>query len=290
MTFPFPLTFMQVSGVVVPDLDGSTPVAAFSTSRLRLTSYAGNPIIRMRRSSDNAESDFGVTALNKLDVDAIATWLGADTGFLVTMYNQTGTGVDHLTQATTTAQPTYDPSVAAINGVPAFLNDGGDVLAGTNPLTAAVVGFSAYITLLSTVSGSDAVWSIGNFAGSASNLIINTSTEVTIYRKRIATIGDATTAAGDGLVTGVPSMFEIREIANDSRDLWLNGVQVATDATSVVGSPAAFTGMRTAQYDSTVPMPGYITDIAVFDDQITDAIRNQIGAGAAYYGATVAPV
>lgn len=96
-------------------LDGTTPAAAYSMRRL-LTAYTG-ALVRLRRDSDNAESDFGYAATGEIDAAAVAAWLGGANGFVVTWYDQSGNGYD-VTQATTTAQPTY--AAAGINSKPAL--------------------------------------------------------------------------------------------------------------------------------------------------------------------------
>lgn len=66
------------------------------------TSWSGN-LIRVRRSSDNAEQDIGQSA-GVLDTASLATFVGASDAFIVTWYDQTGNGND-LSQATTSKQP-----------------------------------------------------------------------------------------------------------------------------------------------------------------------------------------
>jgi hypothetical protein len=68
--------------------------------------YLG-PIIKFRRSSDNVTADFWFSPYGQL-VDAtgvtVSTWLGANTAFVTTWYDQSGLG-NHATQATATLQP-----------------------------------------------------------------------------------------------------------------------------------------------------------------------------------------
>lgn len=92
--------------------------AAFSTRKLS-TTYAGQ-CLRLRRSSDNAESDFGFVD-NVLDVAAIATFIGGGSGFAVTWYDQSGNTRDVI-QATTANQPLYVAS--GQNSKPVLRSDG----------------------------------------------------------------------------------------------------------------------------------------------------------------------
>ena len=93
--------------------------AAYGMRRLR-NAYSGS-LLRLRRSSDNAESDFGYTANGDLDTAAIATWLGADSGYFTTWYDQSGSGYN-ATQTTANSQPLYVAN--GQNGRPTLRWDG----------------------------------------------------------------------------------------------------------------------------------------------------------------------
>ena len=93
--------------------------AAYGMRRLR-SAYTGS-ILRLRRGSDDAESDFGYTTAGDLDTAAISTWLGAASGYVVTWYDQSGNAYD-ATQATTASQPLYVAS--GQNGKPVVRFDG----------------------------------------------------------------------------------------------------------------------------------------------------------------------
>lgn len=82
--------------------------AAFRVS----SSYTG-PTINVRRSSDNATSDFYAdpygqfgTAVNGTGT-TIESWLGTSIGYVATWYDQSGKG-NHATQSTTSQQPIID--------------------------------------------------------------------------------------------------------------------------------------------------------------------------------------
>lgn len=92
----------------VGPLDGVTSTLAVSTRRL-YANYSGS-LIRLRRDSDNAESDFGYDSDGDLDTAAIATWLGAATGHLAVWYDQSGNGND-LSQAVAAEQFRYENNI-----------------------------------------------------------------------------------------------------------------------------------------------------------------------------------
>ncbi len=78
--------------------------AAYGMRRLR-SAYTGN-LLRLRRASDNTEQDFGYVANGDLDAAAIATFLAATSGFVVTWYDQSG-NARNATQSTAANQPLY---------------------------------------------------------------------------------------------------------------------------------------------------------------------------------------
>lgn len=62
----------------------------FAYALFQLKSTATN-CIRVRRSSDNSEQDFGFVA-GALDTSSLLSFVGANNGFIVTWYDQTGNG------------------------------------------------------------------------------------------------------------------------------------------------------------------------------------------------------
>ena len=87
-------------------MDSQTDVYnAWSMVRLLRGAYYGSPIIRLRRTNDNVESDFGINANGLLDESAVTTWTGANSATLVTLYAQDGS-TRHFTNATPSEQPT----------------------------------------------------------------------------------------------------------------------------------------------------------------------------------------
>jgi hypothetical protein len=85
-------------------LDTYTGAAvAYSAARRLSGTYTGS-LIRVRRSSDNAEQDIGYTAGNVLDESALTTFVGANNGFVTTWYDQSG-NANNATQSTAANQP-----------------------------------------------------------------------------------------------------------------------------------------------------------------------------------------
>ena len=83
--------------------------AAFFTYELS-TSFVGQPIVRVRRSSDDTEQNFTATEITD---GTLTTFTGAGDGFVVTWYDQSGNGRD-ATQATAGSQPQIVASGALV--------------------------------------------------------------------------------------------------------------------------------------------------------------------------------
>lgn len=126
-------------------------VAAYGMRRL-LSSYTGN-LLRIRRSSDNAEQDFGYDDNGDLDTAAIATFIGAGSGFVVTWYDQSG-GAHNATQATALQQPLYVASDQNSKPVTSF-DDTGDRLGALDVFGGATLGNLSMIAVYSAASSSD---------------------------------------------------------------------------------------------------------------------------------------
>ena len=128
--------------------------AAYSLRKLR-TAYTGN-CIRVRRSSDNAEQDFGFVN-NVLDTASLLTFVGAGSGFVTTWYDQSGTA-RNATISTAVEQPRIVNAgvLDTLNSKPSIINPNAGVirrlttsLSYTQPLPVAVI-FAGRINQLPT--------------------------------------------------------------------------------------------------------------------------------------------
>lgn len=101
--------------------DYSDALWAYATYQLGATDV---DVVRVRRDSDDAESDFNATEVGD---GTLTTWTGANDGFVVRWYDQTGNG--HYAE-----QSNYDKqamivssgSLVTVNGDTALFFDGGD--------------------------------------------------------------------------------------------------------------------------------------------------------------------
>jgi hypothetical protein len=103
----------------------SGAAAAYSLRKLR-TAYTGNAI-RVRRSNDNTEQDIGFTASGDLDTASLKTFVGANSGFVTTWYDQS-TNADNVRNTVAANQPRIvnAGTVERIAGEPSIFFDGSD--------------------------------------------------------------------------------------------------------------------------------------------------------------------
>ena len=115
---PLPIRVFGRNGTFAADR--VTRTVAYSMRRIR-TGYTG-PAVRIRRSSDSAESDF---TPEQIQNGAMASWVGSgNDGFIRTWYDHSGNGL-HAEQTTASLQPKIDTSQSK-HGVASVLFDGTD--------------------------------------------------------------------------------------------------------------------------------------------------------------------
>jgi len=104
----------------------SGAAAAYSLRRLSST-YTGN-LIRVRRSTDNAEQNIGYNSSNVLDTAALLSFVGTSSGFVTTWFDQSGNG-QNATQTVALSQPRIVNSgtLDTINSKPVIRNPNNNV-------------------------------------------------------------------------------------------------------------------------------------------------------------------
>ena len=116
--------------------------AAYSLRNLQGTSGKNSAIVRVRRSSDNTESDFTATEVSD---GTLAAWVGAgNDGFVRTWYDQSGNG-NGAAQTTTSLQPKI------VNAGAVLLNSGKPTINFSNDYLQ-TLSFSSAVAQPSTIS------------------------------------------------------------------------------------------------------------------------------------------
>jgi hypothetical protein len=162
----------SITSITTPILDGYTGAAAAYSLRKLSTTYTG-PAIRVRRSSDNQETNIGFNSSGNLDTIALSIFatdmVATDSVFVTTWFDQSGNG-KHAVQTTASRQPNIvsGGNIRMQATRPAFYFDGVDdfldcgyVNGGTKP-----GAFSTWISAnLTDISQTRSIFASGNNAG-----------------------------------------------------------------------------------------------------------------------------
>ncbi|WP_062058020.1 arabinofuranosidase catalytic domain-containing protein [Aquimarina longa] len=133
-------------------LDAKLTTISFALSFRVLESDYNGPLVRLRRSSDNAEQDFGWSDNDIVDVAAIDTWRSGSDVFVVIWYDQSGLGRNAI-QNTNSFQPRFITDLTR----PYFFGDGIDDRLDINTsiqvLTNAGINGSVFTIIYTTSKG-----------------------------------------------------------------------------------------------------------------------------------------
>lgn len=290
-------------GSLLLDLYG-TAKAAYSFRKLR-TAYAG-AAIRIRRSSDDTEIDIGFSS-NQLDIAAITAFVGANSAYIKTIYDQSGSGFDQ-TQATLTLQPRIvnagvldtDP----ISGKPMMFNGLTRYFERTN------VSIGRNISHLWSFSYARTAASIGAARETIfgfSNNLVNTGTRLSIGKPvsvgTLALVGRRDDAAASVTVFDTTTLLNSTNFLSTSQEsfgttearIYYNGVLGAYSSAfataGVTSDTDALSFCVGAQQGALTPWGGNIGEVIIYEtDKTADrvSIESNINAYFAATGSTAA--
>ena len=261
-----------------PILDGlsASAAAAYSLRKLR-SAYAGSAI-RVRRSSDNAESDIGFSG-NALDTAALSSHVGANDGFVVTWYDQSGNS-RNKTQSTAGAQPRIVASgvVEVLGSRPAVRHETGMglTMGAGDYLTAASMSVNLVAVSTSTASANRRA-----IQGITNNWLLGP--RATLHTWFSANFNHQVSPDWD-TVTG--EVFTVTQGASNTNTSWRNGNSVTTAGNQT--NPGRI-GTGIGGTAGTEPFLGLIAELVEFASVIGTSDRQALERDqGAYYGITVA--
>ena len=143
--------------------------AAYSLRELS-TASVGSAVVRVRRSSDNAEQDFTATEITD---GTLTTFTGANDGFVTIWYDQSGNGNDAV-QATANLQPKIINSGSLIleNGKPYLEGDGLDDFLPINGAGLNIGNLSSFVNIKRLTSISNQEIAFGLSGGNSRWFIV----------------------------------------------------------------------------------------------------------------------
>jgi hypothetical protein len=142
-----PYILQASGGSYILDTYGSAKVA-YSFRKLSSTSTLS---CRVRRSSDNAEQDIGFVS-DELDTTSLLSFIGANDGYVTTMYDQTTNSID-VTQSTASRQMKIVSSGALVtNNSKVAAEASLDSLISSSTITASNISMLNVINITNTSS------------------------------------------------------------------------------------------------------------------------------------------
>lgn len=250
-------------GDVVSGASGWWGLRAYSNAKI------GSNCIRIRRDSDNTEQDFVTLGSGYVDVAGISSFVGAGSGFVTKLYDQSGTGND-LSQATAANQPQFTfnalgsyPSMTFVRASHLRLLNG----TATNVLHN--ISISAVYYNSSSGTGAEAIF--GNGAGSygvyGSDGVADT---IELY----------TGSAAYQFSAARNTWHRVQSMSNDTantRALNIDGSDNSGSSTPVadLGSSWAFGGDPTNEDLDGMMMEGGVWNIAFTAQNRSDLASNQ---------------
>jgi hypothetical protein len=257
--------------------------SAWSVGRRLRTGYTSN-IIRVRRSSDNVESDFGYLANGAVDVAAVAAFCGAGDGFLTTIYDQSGAG-RNMVQSTTTLQPQVVASgvantqnsklVAAFDGATSSRRM---AVAASTALynfvhngTSSTIHFVCSVTndanlksvLRNLTSGTDPGFYLASTGGEGLQLVVQNASGAIV-----SAVKSGTTTANQHTVL----VDADNATAADREEAWRDGTLLTTD-NALTGTPTSANAGRTLSMGTNSSganqFNGWISEIVMWSADVT---------------------
>lgn len=259
--------------------------AAFSLRKLR-DAYTGSAI-RVRRSSDNAEQDIGFDASGNLNTSALSSFVGSNSAFIVTWYDQSGNGIN-LTNSTAANQPRIvnAGTIDQMGSRPSPRGDVTDFLEGADAMGANANEVDIFLVtnLYSFINGAN-----GNtFFGLADSPRFQANmpwSDGNIYFDVAGTAAPNRLTITGQMATNTSYQFNItHSVAQNIQRVRKNGTQIGNDGSGHTIA-SAFTRVSRASPNG---IQGYYPEIIFFKGLVSDNEREVLERNqGAYYGITI---
>ncbi len=267
--------------------DYPNAAAAYSLRKLD-KDYTGSAI-RVRRSNDNTEQDIGFTSSGDLDTASLKTFVGANSGFVTTWYDQSG-NASNATQTTAANQPrvvnagTVDRRSSDISLVYDGSNDYLEA-ASTSGLTISPTSFYAVSSRGNTADEIRTIFSTGILASERGYGILyadntNFATQDKLYNQVRFQAGSQISSRGNYTNTANTNNLLFSTITTTSNNTWYNGGNNASETYSYTNNTTTTNitiGVRASPNSSanyTFYLNGSTTEIVIWQ---SDQSSNRTG-------------
>ena len=260
-----------MSNPILSTYTGSS--VAHSLRKLK-TTYSGYAI-KVRRSSDNTETDIGFSG-EVLDTVSLLTFVGSGNGFVTTWYDQSGND-KHATQTTASKQPQIVSSGSVIvrNTKPTIKFDGVDDYLFINSAVNVSLKTNFTVTCLDGNSVDyDGIWVYGNITAPVAGIPVSAETNY------ISLYPGGRKAFSKGLTTGV--YFSNQKQNATTYVTWNQGVQLpnVNGTLNLVSlfSPTSITGDKYMVYGGdpynllTRSFNGTISECVFFENDLINNV------------------
>lgn len=283
----YPYLWHRRGGMVMYPLDVVTGATGGWATRKVSSSYAGS-CLRIRRSSDNSEQDIGFVGA-ELDTASLLTFVGANNGFIVTWYDQSGNG-RNIVQPTATNQPQLVSSgsvITTLGGQPSIDFDGVDNFMFSGVLISAFLTTSA--GTVACIFRADVINTANGTAYDNDTVWCNDDEQVGIA---LHSTGPKVQAMNQD--TGALDVSEIT-IAEDTNyvHVWQHGSsQVRSFLNNNTGQDAKSTGNTTAlntsltigkNYNETAYFDGNMVQLICYNTELSTTDIDSLGAAMAFH-------
>lgn len=257
------------------------PVMAFSFRKI-LKNYLGSAV-RVRRVSDNVESDIGFDSNGNFDLTAYNAFKGASSVRVKIWYDQSGSGYD-ATQTTNSLQPTI--TIAGFNGAPQMefgssstaaaywleTTQAQNVMSVNRDVTVFFAGKATKVNQNNYGS-----WNPSN-SGDRVSIHLNWSDSTTYWDSAGTCCSSSRLSVGNSANEGVAKVYVFGR--NDTiQYIKINGTTVAnsTTASGTYGSPTTpwYLGSTGAYASGTAPLAEYMQYLAGLTDSQVNGITNE---------------
>lgn len=255
--------------------------AAYGLRKLR---YGVTSAIRVRCSSDNAETDIGFIGQD-LNVPALLAFVGAGSGYITTWYDQSGNG-NHATQSTAANQPRIvNAGVLDVDasGRPTCVFDGSnDGFSLTNNITDTSISVNAVVNCTNSAAAR-------TILGGSSNACIQyridaTTAKTTLLSQNTAAIGSSTSSVNLGSFDILGASYNA---TSGAYAFFLNGSSngSGTQIRSIT-NPINILGTKGAGLE---PFLGSMSEVILFNTALSTSQRQRLERNQGkYYGISVA--